>query len=311
MRLEVLQRHQIDDTRWNDFIAQSSLPCIYATTWFLDIINPQWEAIVILQDASYQAVMPVPVRQKLGFQFVHQPIYCQFLGVFSKIDSAEINQQFLDFFLSNYKNIIKYSFNPNQHFEGFETNYTHVISLDKSLENQSFIHLKKGIKERTRAQKHGWEIHETKEIEHLVTMFKANHEARVGNVSQRAYETLRTLHEVAESRGNIVVFDAISPQTKQVEGAVLFWNFGGRLIYQFCAATPFGRKKEARRAMLLHVIEAFANQGFILDFETTNEEGFRWFHLSFGAEEVYFPIVEMKNVSFVMRLLKTLREWLN
>ena len=80
----LLSRHEIDDIQWNEVITSSLMGYCYAETWYLDIVSPHWKGIVFIQDASYQAVMPLPIQTSYGIEYIKQPLFCQQLGVFAR-----------------------------------------------------------------------------------------------------------------------------------------------------------------------------------------------------------------------------------
>lgn len=81
----------------------------YAYPHYLDVVagKGNWE---ILVKGNYDAVMPVPLQKKLGMKFAIVPMLCQQLGVFSKIDDLEINQEFYDALCQHYA-VWYYAFN--------------------------------------------------------------------------------------------------------------------------------------------------------------------------------------------------------
>ena len=66
---------------------------IYALSWYLNIICPDWE---ILATEDHTAVMPLPVSKSLGRTLLRQPYFAWQLGVFStKIPSPEVTLHFI------------------------------------------------------------------------------------------------------------------------------------------------------------------------------------------------------------------------
>ncbi len=66
---------------------------IYAFSWYLDIVCPDWE---ILSTDDHTTVMPLPVSKSLGRKIIRQPGYAWQLGIFStRIPSPEVVQHFL------------------------------------------------------------------------------------------------------------------------------------------------------------------------------------------------------------------------
>ncbi len=105
--------HEIDFQKYTTCLENSAQQNWYAKKEVLDQLSGNWH---ILMYNDYEAVMPVHLHKKMGINFVHMPLFCQQLGVFSKNDSAEINDEFLNFLSRNYK-IFLYSFNDKNAFQ--------------------------------------------------------------------------------------------------------------------------------------------------------------------------------------------------
>lgn len=117
----------IDFQKYTKCIQHSVQKNWYAGKEVLDELCGNWEVLVY---EDYKAVLPVPLKKKLGLNFVIMPLFCQQLGVFSEKDNCEINDNFLQFLKRNYK-VFLYSFNHHNSFsENLEKkkNYTIPVS---------------------------------------------------------------------------------------------------------------------------------------------------------------------------------------
>ncbi|QOW09389.1 hypothetical protein Q73A0000_02950 [Kaistella flava (ex Peng et al. 2021)] len=104
---------KIDFVQYSECLENACQNADYADKQFLDIVsNRQWFLLVY---GDYQAVMPVSYFRKFGLTFILMPKICQQLGVFSKEDDPEINQQFYDFLENNFLVLI-YAFNGDNQF---------------------------------------------------------------------------------------------------------------------------------------------------------------------------------------------------
>lgn len=114
---------EIDFGKYTHCLENSAQRKYSATALFLDITSGKSWDLLVYND--YKAVMPVPFVKKSLVKIVHNPMLCQQLGIFSKEDSAEINEQFLDFLKKNYV-IRLYNFNDANSFKTelkFKRNY--------------------------------------------------------------------------------------------------------------------------------------------------------------------------------------------
>lgn len=109
-----IQYKDIDFEKYSQCINQSVQKNWYVRKDVLDVLSGKWEILVF---NDYEAVMPINLKRKLGFIFVHMPLFCQQMGVFSKEDNPELNTEFLNFLKKKYR-VFLYSFN---HLNQFKT----------------------------------------------------------------------------------------------------------------------------------------------------------------------------------------------
>lgn len=82
-------------------ISASPNGLVYALSWYLDIVCPDWE---ILATEDHTAVMPLPVFRSFGRKILKQPEYAWQLGVFStRIPSPEVIRHFIRSIPSGYR----------------------------------------------------------------------------------------------------------------------------------------------------------------------------------------------------------------
>lgn len=142
----------IDFAKYSACIENSAQRNFYAQKEILDQLSGNWE-ILVLND--YEAVMPVHLKNKFGINFVHMPLFCQQLGIFSEKDEAERNEIFLSFLRKKYR-VYTYNFNSGNSFTNvYERRKNYIITKNtyglqrkkyfkgrkstvKSAQNQSF-----------------------------------------------------------------------------------------------------------------------------------------------------------------------------
>ena len=92
--IKVLKHNKIDKTRWDDCINKSFNGNVYALSWYLDIIHPEWDALV---ENNYERVMPLTSSRKFGLSYMFQPFFAQQLGVFS---TSQLSQEDVERFIN-------------------------------------------------------------------------------------------------------------------------------------------------------------------------------------------------------------------
>jgi hypothetical protein len=56
-----LKHTEIDKYKWDACITRASNSLVYAYSWFLDVVSPNWDALIL---DDYTAVMPITHRKK-------------------------------------------------------------------------------------------------------------------------------------------------------------------------------------------------------------------------------------------------------
>src|SRR4030042_6270076 len=76
---------EINREKWDTCIENSCFETIYPYSWYLDLVSPAWEGLVM---GDYEAVFPITWKKKYGILYIVQPVLSQQLGVFSPAKPA-------------------------------------------------------------------------------------------------------------------------------------------------------------------------------------------------------------------------------
>ncbi|WP_342084196.1 hypothetical protein [Dyadobacter sp. OTU695] len=316
----LLSRGQIDAHAWDKHIHHSPQCVIYALSWYLDIVCTQWEALVWPSAADFSIVMPLPVRRKCGVRVLYQPLFCQYLGIFSRHGiSTEQCEAFLKALSGRYTYISSYSFNPQNHsilqsvrrlLNGFqwETNQLHWLDLQQPYQElyrryskDRKLNLKAGLIMR-------WEIIGSDDLGPLITLFAENHAPQIGRIKTGAYQTLGRLGRkcIETGRGSLTYARSGS----HVRAGMMLARYGGRTIYLFNAADHVGRKGNARAVMLDAYFRENAGLLSVFDFESPSKASIARYYAGFGAVAVLFYCIRRNALPFPLRQIQYLRKWL-
>lgn len=111
--IKAVKYHEIDFEKYTQCINHSAQKNWYAQKEILDHLSGNWQLLVW---NDYEAVMPVHLKKKVGFNFVHMPLFCQQLGVFSKEDNSDLNEKFLQYLRGKFL-VFLYNFNDKNKFK--------------------------------------------------------------------------------------------------------------------------------------------------------------------------------------------------
>lgn len=303
MSIRRLSRSRINNDAWNNCVAQSTVPLVYGYTWYLDAVtdlpNWKWEGLVILTSTgSYEAVMPVPLRRKWGIWVVHQPLFCQFLGVYGASVTADMTETFAQHLLTHYPygSILQLAGGPESEvfqqppFQA-QLAHTHLLSFRDScavIRAGYSVDTRRHLRQVEVAQ---WLIEESDDVQPLLKLFRENHAGQIpGGVGQWAYVLFSRLFEVLKSRGMVTL--QYTRREGKAEAGAVFVRLDKRIIYLFNAATETGRRHHARTLLIDRIIQQHAGQeGVVFDFESPEAASVQQFYEGFGPESSPYLVI--------------------
>lgn len=315
----LLSRSQINDQRWNELIERSEQRISYGFSWYLDIVCEDWKALVWPSADDPQIVMPLPVIKKWNYTIVQQPLFCQYLGLFSQIElTSEYIVQFLTALSSNFLYISTYSFHP-QNYKilqlllpqfaelKFERNHTNWLSLDKSVEIIQGEYSKNGKLNLKKAEKFNWTLEKSEDILPIINLFKNNHEHKIEHgVTENAYNLLVELFEkLQEKRLAEVWYVSIEDE---IHAGAVFIKEGKMAIYLFNASDETGRKGNGRTYLIDQYFKESSKNVVCFDFESPEIESIANFYKSFGGEVTPFITIKKNELPFPLKQIQHLRK---
>ena len=304
--IRFLNHVEIDKYQWDDCVVNSQFPIVYAKSWYLDIVSPEWQALVF---GNYEAVMPLTQRKKLGIYYLFQPDFCQQLGIFYRSGQKRDNLE--EIFLQKAK----------KHFSFIEINLNStnldiekkVVTTNTNYElklNKSYDELYKGFSDNVRrnikkAKKNELVVHSSEQsFAELIKLFRENKSKEVGNFSTSYYETLKNIHLSAnQNNAQSYLISAFNPKKEIIAGA-LFLVSDNRAIFLFSSNSKAGKETGAMHFIIDSFIKKYANPDLLLDFEGSNNATLGRFYKSFGATVSYYPRLRINNLPPVVKWLK-------
>jgi len=254
---------------------------VYAESWYLDIVcNSNWNALIL---NDYEAVMPLPLKSKMGLTYVQQPIWTQQLGVFS---TKEITTDLINLFLGEIpKKMALVSLNLGEtnfsehHNLSSKTNL--ILNLNKSFEKiqASFSsntkrNCKKTIKENLSID------FDSKNVNEFIHFFKQNIQNPISPFHYSSLEQLITL-SIERGKG----FIALVKHENEIVAASFILKSKNRLIYRTGTSNRKGKDLKAMFFLVESVLKQYDNKEYILDFEGSEIEGVARFYKGFGAQD--------------------------
>lgn len=284
--IRFLTHDQIHMEKWDDCIDKSFNGLAYAESWYLDIVAPNWCALV--QD-DYLRVMPLPVKKKYGIPYIVQPLFVQQLGVFSvKELNAEVISSFLNAIPKRYL-YVNYNLNSQNNYKNTSIRHLNheldLIDNYASIAKNYSTNIKRNIRKAVKAK---LSIVKHVRPEEIMTLFRHDRGASVASWGEKEYRLLLRLLYSGIHKNRFDTYGVLSPQNTLIVGAV-FLKSRKSLVFLFSGNSPEGKECGAMPFLIDKFIEDHAEMQVTLDFEGSNNHNLARFYKSFGANPIYYP----------------------
>jgi hypothetical protein len=278
--LRYLERHELDDQKWNSTVGNAGNGNIYARSYMLDLMSPGWSSLVL---NDYELVMPLTWRKKFGVRYLYQPPFLQQLGIYGShsdihaslfVETAKKHFRFAEICLNHRLADTRcearqnFAIDLNKHYTTLAASYTDVHRKNlKRAANASLIYKS--------SQDHRGAI----ELSYGLYGKKSG-------VKKQAYEQLEKL--AAQKPEHVMIREIWHQQECQASAFCL--RDDNRIYFLLSAVTAAGKKKQANHFLVDHLIREFSESPAILDFEGSDIPGIADFYKGFGAlnEPYYF-----------------------
>jgi lipid II:glycine glycyltransferase (peptidoglycan interpeptide bridge formation enzyme) len=295
--INFITHNNIDKQKWNACISACNTPIIYAQSWYLDVVAPSWNALVL---NDYEAVMPLPTARKI-FSVVYQPFFTQQLGVFGKAKASDFiaaipkKYRYVNVCLNENNSDVsgQYTLTPRTNF---------VLSLSSAY-NELFAayssHCSRHVKKAMKQQLSVFDVNNDEVVDFYV---KEKGEA-TAPVTSSDYIRLKQLFSVINKHATLLSYQIKHPNG-QVMAMAVFSVFKNRITYHLGAANEHGRKAGALYFLFDTVIKQNAGTNLLLDFEGSDISGIARFFEGFGAENRPYYRLVINKLPWPLSVLK-------
>jgi len=302
--IQYLTHNSIDRAKWDETVTSSGL--IYPQSWYLDIVHPYWEALVL---DDYEAVMPLTGGKKFGVRYLYQPFFVQQLGVFSKFPTSfENHDDFLKAIPSRFRFAEirlneQNAFVENAQIFGWHRNV--VLDLNRDYDTIRAHYHSNTKRNLSKAESHDLQLVDNADLKQIVVLFRDNRGASIGIWGEAEYATLINLGEASIRRGAAFTLGVTENGSDELLCGALFMKTDKRVIFLFSGNSAAGKERQAMTFLLDRVIQKYVHQPMIFDFEGSDDDNLARFYLGFGGEERPYPSYTFNNLSsFGKGLLK-------
>ena len=281
--IRLLSHSEIDFVKYDECIENSMQGKVYAMSWYLNAVFPDWSVYVL---GDYDVVMPVPLKRKFGLVYALQPQFCQQLGIFSKSWLSKLQAREL---VGKLPFLYRLCFNSGNadvfNEKKLRPNYVLDLSADYEILNGGFsLQCRRNVK---KAKTFVQRVATILKDEYLSFLCE-NAGQWMGKVQ---IPVLTRLIDNAILAGCAELVSVRDVQDN-VLAAVFFIRWGGRLYYLSPVSSEKGKQCQSMTFLLNDIIERNANSSLLIDFEGSAIESIRNFYEGFGAKDEPYPMLE-------------------
>ena len=293
-----IEHKNIDKKKWDACINSSSDSSVFGYSWYLDIVCKNWSALVL---NDYEAVFPLASKSKYKINYLYQPFFTRYFGVFSKTKpSATLTAAFIKAIPEKYK-YIEFclhemiegpSFPMNSELSGYsvtEKKYQ-LLNLNSSYETLYKAYSDNAKRSIKKAFKVGFTIKHSIDPELIVDLFKTTKGLELEVFKKKDYVTLLTLMNAIVKQKNAETIAVYSKEDKLC-AAAFFMKNNNCFTFLKSGVTDHGKANGAMHFLFDTFIKQKASTSNILDFGGSSVESVARFYKNFGAKDsVYLQL---------------------
>ena len=296
--IKILHNSEIDLERWDEKVRNAVNSRIYAESWYLDCVAPDWMGMIY---GDYEYLMPIVQNKKFSIKYLYQPRFAQQHGIFPP-STPEISNLFIKKLKINYRyfNLSLNAINVSvKELVEVENRRNHILSLKhdlKTIQEKYNDHAKRYIRKSNKLCSVSTLLTLDDFIE-LKTKFSHK------GFSNKLLKKLKLIMHKSLQDNRGIIYGAYSKQNELI-AAAFFLREKKRFTYLNSVSSPEGKLSRAMYAIVNQFIIDHANQDFLLDFEGSNIEGIARFFIGFGAETEYYQHIQYNNLPWFLKIFK-------
>jgi hypothetical protein len=300
--IQYLPHKTINKLQWDATVNESINNMIYCHSWFLDIVSPGWDALVL---DDYKALMPLTWKSKFGLKYIFKPMFIQQLGVFGKEISSELVNLFLSNIPSHFRlaDIVLNELNiPDCQKFKTKTFSNYKLIIEEPYEKIQLNYNRNCNRNIKKARLSGYTF--TKKITpielfKLITN-KVNDKSYSLNEDEEILFNKLIDYSLKNRKGEIV---GLRDADRNVVAAGFYLFSNDRLIFLLCGSGEKGKANEAMYMLVDEQIKRNSGKFKQYDFSGSNIPGIAYFNSTFGATPYSYYLVSINKLSLPMKLI--------
>lgn len=301
--IRFIEHTNIDKKKWDACIAGSPDASIFVYSWYLDAVCENWSALIM---NDYEAVFPLASKSKYRINYLFQPFFTRYFGVFGK--KTANNDMFREFFA---KIPEKFRFVDFCIYEGAEPDLPHFTKTQRKhqlldltpsyeiLQKDYSDNAKRNIK---KAQKNSLRIETGIAAENIIKLFKETKGEELGTFKPKDFKNLLNLMNVLIEQKRAETL-AVYTLENQLCAAAFFMKNKNRFVYLKSGVSNLGRSNGAMHLLFDFFIQKHAGTDSLLDFGGSSVETVARFYKNFGAKDCVYLQLKKNTLPGIVKWL--------
>ncbi len=297
-----IKHKDIDKPRWNESLEKCINAHVYAYTWYLDTVSPNWDALVW---GDYEMLFPLTHKTKYGIRYLCQPLFIRYFDIYATDKLPEHTHYLL--LLRTLK----------VHFKFIEINILKELYQDqipdytlRKLQAQHYNYstpapvishsLKQNLNRAKKAGLKNFEFIDTIAFSYFTQRALAN---KIPDLKIKDFGLLKHLMEVSIQHGHGITIGIKNENGIVLSGEFMVSGFGTQtLVIGFTHEE--GKKNGAMSYLRYEYIQAIKNQEKYFDFGGSNLPGVAQFNLTFGSTNYHYSGIKHNSLPAWVRIFK-------
>ncbi len=306
LMIRYVTHNEINKSKWDNTIHSSFNKLPYAYSWYLDIVSPDWDALIY---GDYKAIMPLTGNRKFGISYLYQPPFSPQLGVFSVINNdAFCIDDFIKAIPNKFK-LIEIAINSKNFIcdeslvQQMIKKVYHQLPIDEQYENIRKRYKANHIKNIDKFSRNKLHFEIRNQSCHDLYRYKLDSIQRKGiRVKKKVKKKYLNLLIKLEEKNCLKTFVAYDMNKTAIGGAGFIRIDESIMIQTF--SYNIGRKYCLIFFLIDQLIKENSGQKLTIDFMGSSLEGVKYRNIGFGCFEDYYTLIKINRLNKIFRIIK-------
>lgn len=299
MQPQYIRHKHIDMKKWDAALALCPNRLLYAETAYLNRMAVEWDAVI---GGDYEWLMPLPVKHKWGMRYTPVVPFVQQLGIFAPQPVSSVMVQSALTVMQRHIRYADLLFNYASPVNNGTPHNNYILQLQPGYERLVAAYSKDLRNNLKQAAKHELAYEEEDKYNLVIDLFQQQYRRQLPHVEPAHYSAFS--NACAYYAGEqAVICRTVYDDRNLLAGAVLI-RHANRLYNLLSVNTPEGRSRSANHFLYGRLIDEFAGQELLLDFEGSDVPGIASFYQNFGGVNQPYYSLHINKLPWPLKWLK-------